>query len=63
MAAYWRKRDIIQGYGPEEIADGINQFSNLSEKDKLKIVSNCKNFVKNELNENKILNQWFEILS
>ena len=54
---------IIEGFDEESILEGLRSFLQLSSEEKMKIQKKAKSFVNNELNEEKIYEQWLSVIN
>lgn len=53
---------LIDGFEPENIADSIMEFLNLTDKEKIKIESKGYEFIRQNFTENNVLLEWINII-
>ena len=53
---------FIEGFDPEHIARALIEFYEMDIKKRKNIIQNCRSFIDTELNEEKILNEWIDII-
>ena len=53
---------LIEGFTSNEIAKSMTKFLELDVESRKKYINNGRNFLKKELNEKEILNQWLKVI-
>ena len=53
---------MVQGFTSDDLAKSMTKFLELDIESRKKYIANGKNFLRKELNEKEILNQWIEVI-